>query len=141
MAKEGRSSRMYGKGPKLERGEDGHMSVKKHVEKEKEAGADGSIREEGMPHHVRHAQERNDMRARHEHEHAMHDHGHEGSKEEMHDRHEAEIKAMHKRHEKELKAGSMGGEKSHKEKGEGEHKKEMKSEEKGDKILKAATKE
>ena len=36
MAKEGRSSRMYGKGPKLERGEDGHMSVKKHVEKEKE---------------------------------------------------------------------------------------------------------
>ena len=124
-----RKERMYGKSPTMKRDEEsGEMGVHKKEANEPEKGTEGAIRggDEAMPAPVRHVMERHDMHARHEHEHAHHDHMEHGDKKEMHERHEKEMKDMHKRHEKE-----MGG---------GEHKKEMKSDEKGDKILNKATK-
>lgn len=108
------SKDMYAHSPKLERGKDGKMNVNAGpTEAEKVANADNGqqggqpVHEEAMPMPVRHMKERHDMHSRHEHEHAMHDHGKHGDKKMLHERHLAEHKAMHKRHEKEA---AMGGE-------------------------------
>lgn len=113
-----RKERMYKDSPKLERGESGEMGVKKPNKAQVvEAGVDGAQREgegasETLPSHVRHQMERDQMYARHSHEHALHDHHESGDKAEMHERHAKEMKSIYGRHEKEMKAGSMSGEKS-----------------------------
>ena len=113
-----------GKGsPTMARDEEtGEMGVTRHKAKEKEAGADGAIKEDGdeaMPHHIRHAMARHDLHKRHEAEHMVHDHHNGGDKKELHDRHEKEAKVMHASHEKEM----MKGEPAKKESGEKEIKK------------------
>ena len=111
-------NKMYDKSPRLGRGESGDMEItrKSRTDMEQDAGAAGAERgggAEAIPHHVRHAQERNAMHGkhvhekmqmhhRHEHEHAMHDHAGHGEKHEMHARHHAEHEAMHKQQEKEM---------------------------------------
>jgi hypothetical protein len=103
-----RHERMYKTKPTLERGEDGHIGVKEKEADNTQAGVDkvaGTGLHEGMPMHIRHAHERNDMHTRHEVEHSVHDHAKLGSKKEMHSRHESELKSMHKRHESEIESG------------------------------------
>lgn len=99
---------MYDESPRMERGAEGKMEVKKP--KKKEQHAEGKKEHEsassGLPTHVRHAHEREDMHRRHAVEHSTHDHGKGGSKVEMHGRHEKEMKDMHTRHEKEPGATS-----------------------------------
>lgn len=133
-----RSKRMYGKSPKMERDEHGEMSVKKHEAKEKEAGADGSMREEGE-HTMRHSRERMAMHHRHVKEHLELHHKHEvehshhkGSLEEIHERHEKEYSDMHHKHHSEMKKMHA---KHENEEGEGMHEGEMNSDESGDKII------
>lgn len=108
------AKKMYKDSPRLARGEEGgEMEVTRHKSEhmEKHGGTAGT--EEAIPHHVRHAHERNAMHAkhvhekmqmhhRHEHEHGMHDHAGHGDKGEMHGRHHAEHTVMHKQHEKEM---------------------------------------
>lgn len=112
MAEEKRKpkhERLYAKKPHLERGEDGNVGVKEKEADKVQSGDDGvkmtEHHGEGMPMHVRHAHERNDMHKRHETEHAMHDHAKAGSKKELHKRHEIDLHDMHGRHEKEIEAG------------------------------------
>lgn len=112
----GRAGRMYKDSPTMGRNDDGDMEVTRkksavsgdHMEKH--GGTAGT--EEAIPHHVRHAHERHEMKhkhlhqhmqmhSRHEHEHAMADH-HGHDKAEMHGRHHAEMTATHKQHEKEM---------------------------------------
>ncbi len=84
MAREPRHERMYKKKPHLERGEDGHVGVKEKEADKEQSGTDGMKMEEkhgeGMPMHVRHSTERNDMHKRHQMEHAMHEHNKAGPK-------------------------------------------------------------
>lgn len=115
--KKSRAEKMYGDSPEMKRDEEsGKMAVKKPSQSEKkskevEGGTEGAEREGmkdgAMPHHVRHAMGRNDMHARHEHEHSMHDHMKHGDKKEMHARHEKEMRTMHTRHEKESGEGMV----------------------------------
>lgn len=86
----GKSDRMYAKSPKMERGEDGKMGIKKPSKADGEnMGIEGNEAPgagDGMPvqtkeMHDRHMTEMKDMHARHEDEH----------------------KDMHKRHQKEVK--------------------------------------
>ncbi len=101
------SKEMYKNSPKLERGEDGKMSVhKKSQEANSENPSEGH---EGEPVHVkneehqnmhaRHNLERHMLHGKHEHEHAMHK---GGSKEAMHERHAKEHHNMLKSHNEEL---------------------------------------
>lgn len=106
--KEPKHSKFYKDSPTLERdSETGDMKVSKKEKKAADVqnGTDGAMRDEAMPHHVRHAKERHDMHSRHEHEHSMHDHAGHGDKHDMHARHQSEMKAMHKRHDKEGATG------------------------------------
>lgn len=93
---------LYDKSPKMERGEDGKMAVKK-PEKKKESSEDKKEESAhtGLPAHARHAHERRDMHSRHEMEHSLHDNGSGGDKGEMYARHLKEHKDMHTRHQKE----------------------------------------
>jgi hypothetical protein len=106
MAFKAKSSKdMYKDSPKLERGEDGKVGVKKVTEAERVANKENEqtspmpVHEEMM---ARHSNDRHMMHAKHEHEHAIHKMKH---KHEMHKRHESEIKDMHRRHEKEMDEG------------------------------------
>lgn len=114
----GRASKMYKDSPTMKRSDAGDMEIGprdkpkvggEHMEKH--GGTAGT--EEAIPHHVRHAHERNamhkkhmtehmEMHHRHMHEHHMHDHMGHGEKSEMHKRHHAEKMATHKMHEKEM---------------------------------------
>lgn len=109
MAREPRHARMYKSKPHLERGEDGHVGVAEKEADKVQSGTDGvkmtEHEGEGMPMHVRHASERQDMHKRHEVEHAVHDHNKAGSKKELHKRHEIDMKDMHSRHEREIESG------------------------------------
>ncbi|MFA7278763.1 MAG: hypothetical protein WC100_01600 [Sterolibacterium sp.] len=104
-----RSEKMYSESPELKRDDDsGKMKVSKAEKKSARVsdGTDGmKITEEGLPPHVRQANERRDMYNRHETEHAVADNG-KAEKKEIHVRHQAEIKDMHKRHEKSVGGGS-----------------------------------
>lgn len=122
-----KGERMYKDSPTLKRDEEsGKMGVTKAEKKASrvEDGTDGMAEhEEGLPAVARHVMERRDMHSRHEAEHAIHDHGKGGDKEEMHTRHEKEHKEMHSRHEKEHgkhghkeHKGSHAGEPEHKSK-------------------------
>jgi len=105
---------LYDESPKIEHKEGGGTHVVKPSAHDKsdhqsEAGVKdegfGVDNGEGMPDHVRHAMDRHQLHAKHEHEHSLHDHHHpEAPKHEMHTRHEEEIHAMHTRHEKEAGA-------------------------------------
>lgn len=135
-----RSDRMYGRSPTMKRNEDGDMEIK-HIEKAKSAGAEGAMKEgkEALPHHVRHAHERRELKHQHIHEHhalhhrhqvehSHHDEGELGDKERMHERHERELNEMHGKHHKEVKAMHERHEEEldiH-----GEHEKEAKSDQK-----------
>lgn len=109
MAKFMGSKEMYGHSPKLERGEDGKMSVTNKKQQEKGSEAPSSNKDVGEPQHVRneeaenmtarHNLERHMLHGKHEHEHATHK---GGSKEEMHARHAKEHSAMLKSHNEEL---------------------------------------
>ena len=103
----GMKDRMYKKSPSMSRGDDGEMEVsrkeKSKDHEEKHGGTAGT--EEPIPAHVRHAHERHMMHAKHENEHAMHDHHEMGDKSEMHGRHQKEMEDMHARHEKEAPSG------------------------------------
>ena len=111
-----RSEKMYKDSPKLERGEDGNMGVKKPspADAENMGTAGGAIpgTPGEMPVQAHQAHERREMHHKHAHEHLqMHsrhelDHaGHkEGDKSEMHKRHEEELKGMHEKHHKEMKS-------------------------------------
>src|SRR4051812_5649972 len=109
----GAAKKMYKNSPTLSRGEEGggmEVTRRQDTHMEKHGGTAGT--EEAIPHHVRHAHERNSMHKkhmtehmelhhRHMHEHAMADHqGHD--KAEMHSRHHAERTVTHKQHEKEM---------------------------------------
>lgn len=105
-----KSDKLYKDSPKVERdGESGKMEVKTKAREEKatsensDAGTQGAMENDAVPHYVRHAAERRDMNGRHEIEHGVHDAKTPGQpKKDMHDRHEKEFKEMHSRHEKEL---------------------------------------
>lgn len=105
----GMKSKMYKDSPKMSRSESGHMEVTRHKENhmEKHGGTAGT--EEAIPHHARHSHERHLLHAKHEMEHAMHDHVGAGSKGEMYGRHGMEREEMNARHEGEIPSG-MGPE-------------------------------
>lgn len=109
MAKE-----RYKDSPTLKRDEDsGEMTPTQKKAAEVNSGTDGvpvSGSGEGIPMHARHAMDRHHLHAKHETEHAVHDHGKHGSKEELHARHGKETADMHKRHQKELMKGDEGKE-------------------------------
>lgn len=77
-------TKLYDKSPKLERGEDGEVSVKKSSDTggEHDVGSDGSSEEMD-----KHEAERASMHKRHEEELSA-----------MHERHRKDLKEMHKRH-------------------------------------------
>ena len=108
---------LYDETPTIKGTAEGKPKVVKPTAKEKSDGAsEEAVKEEGFPIHSRHAHERHQMHAKHEHEHSLHEHKHGvHGKEEMHTRHEGEVKAMHTRHEKEAGEGHGAG----KESGEG----------------------
>lgn len=83
MAKHGK---LYENSPKLERDEDGEVSVKKKAS----PGEDGSNAEDGgeVKNEDPHEAERKAMHKRHEEEQSS-----------MHERHRKDLKEMHKRHE------------------------------------------
>lgn len=120
-----RSSKLYKDSPRMERDEEGKVSIKKPSDKEKqsEMGDGEPVHEpkehQGIPSHSRHVMERMEMHRKHEHEHHAHDHGGHGEKSEMHKRHHKEMGDMHKRHEKELKGEKSESTEAHKEKREG----------------------
>lgn len=93
--------KLYSKSPKLERGEDGDMKVKKADEPVKEGtekteGADGSQAEDDG--------EVKSMHKRHEDEHkALHE-SHQKALEDMHGRHHKDMKELHSRQQ--AKTGS-----------------------------------
>lgn len=110
--KESQAKKMFGHSPKMERGEDGKMAIKKEMatkEDDMKEGEDKDGSGQQLPVSVRHSMERHDMHHTMEREHHMHDMGGHGSKEEMHSRHEKMRKEMHARHEKEH-APEMGKE-------------------------------
>ena len=98
--------KLYANPPKMMKDEKGGSFVKKHkpemTEKEKEKGEHGKI-----PHHIKHAMERNAMHSRHELEHTIADHNKEDKKP-LHEKHRKEMAEMHKRHEEEMKHKAKG---------------------------------
>lgn len=99
-----RHEKMYADTPKMERGDDGKVAVKRPSR----GGAEKKA--EGHP-GLRHMHERREMMHRHVHErmgmhhrHEMEHAAHKGKTEPLHDRHEREVKDMHNRHESEQKA-------------------------------------
>lgn len=86
----GKHDKLYDKSPKLERGEDGDMEVKKPEGSEKTVGEDGSsAQDDGEVSNMdAHDKERASMHKRHEEEQKA-----------MHERHHKDMKEMHKRHE------------------------------------------
>lgn len=112
------SKDIYKNSPKLSRGEDGKMGVKKPAAQSGEEETDEA--KEGMPVEAqdtmaRHNLDRHMMHTKHEHEHAMH----KGSdKKEMHARHAKEHGEMLKKHDAEF--GAEGGRKDMMDKGEEE---------------------
>src|ERR1017187_8676058 len=99
-----KSDRLYKDSPKLERGEDGDVGVKKPSEADGEdMGTSG--KEGEMPVAVHHSAERHELHHRHVHEalalHRRHEteHAtHKGDKKPLHKKHEAEHKELHDRH-------------------------------------------
>lgn len=99
---------LYDNSPTIKGDEEGGRKVVKTPKKDDGDGpVDKGVEGEGFPVHARHAHDRHMLHAKHEHEHAMHDHHKEGHKKELHARHEKEIHDMHMRHEKEM--GEHGG--------------------------------
>lgn len=93
-------SKLYDKSPKLERDEDGEITVKKEG-KEKTVGQDGSSAEDdgevanASKSSDPHEEERKSLHKRHEEELSA-----------MHDRHRKDLKEMHQRHEADKRSGS-----------------------------------
>lgn len=98
-----RGEKMYRNSPKMERDVE---SGKMKVTKPESAAPELNDADQGIPVHVRHAMERQDVAMRHEREHAMVDYGKSGDKGEMLSRHQQEMKEIHKRHMKEMSKGA-----------------------------------